>query len=509
MGRVGVSEPAPQSLHATWIEVNHDKVKKPSTHPLEQGAGCGFQGKRETHNVVQADVALASLNGADICPMKSSAFGQLFLRPFELEPKLPNVLPERGAAVWFSHGRIMLMMMPLRLQTISSAPAYPFAAVVGLELAKQALLLLAVEPRLKGVLIAAGPGTAKSTMARAYPFIFPPSNDPSEQQSAISNQRMPYIELPLGATEDRVLGGLDLELTLATGARQLKPGLLAEAHGGILYIDSINLLETSIANHLSGALSEGQIVLEREGLSGVCAADFMLVGTYDPAEGEVNASLHDRVGLLVTEGASPSADERAEIVRRVADYSRDPVGFIEEYAEATAILRKRIAEARDRLPAVQVTMEVQQCLALAALQLGVEGNRADIFALRAARANAAIEGRDHVEADDVEMALQLVLAPRALFIPTPEEEREAQSQPPSEHQPPSDSAAEDQTSESPNPPPPTPSDPQKQKTQAGPVAPRFARHASPLPTPLCGWEPRRDIQSSARALRQKCDGAAR
>ncbi len=217
-----------------------------------------------------------------------------------------------------------------------------------------------------------------------------------------------------------------------------------------MYIDSINLLEISIANYLSGALSEGQVVLEREGLSGVCAADFMLVGTYDPAEGEVSTSLRDRVGLLVTEAASPSAAERAEIVRRVADYSRDPVGFIGEYADVTALLRKRMAEARDRLPAVQITMEVQQCLALAALQLRVEGNRADIFALRAARANAAIEGRDLVEAEDIEAAIQLVLAPRALFISTPEE-REAQPQPTSEHQPPSDSVTENQTSEFPNP----------------------------------------------------------
>ncbi len=110
--------------------------------------------------------------------------------------------------------------------------AFPFAALVGLNLAKRALLLLAVEPRLKGALIAAGPGTAKSTLARAYPSIFPSRHDPPDQASARSHQRMPYVELPLGATEDRVLGGLDLELTLATGARQLKPGLLAEAHGG-------------------------------------------------------------------------------------------------------------------------------------------------------------------------------------------------------------------------------------------------------------------------------------
>jgi len=344
----------------------------------------------------------------------------------------------------------------LRCEPSSRSFAFPFTALVGLDLARRALLLLAVEPKLKGALIAAGPGTAKSTLARSYPFIFPPHNDPHQHQSAISHQRMLYVELPLGATEDRVLGGLDLELTLTTGMRQLKLGLLAEAHGGILYIDGINLLETSIANHVSSALSEGQVVLEREGLSRVCATDFMLIGTYDPAEGEVNAALRDRVGLLVTEGPSSSADERAEIARRVADYSLDPVGFTQEYANATALQQKRIAAARDRLPAVQATMQEQQCLALAALRLGVEGNRADIFALRAARANAALAGRDRIEAEDIETAIQLVLAPRALFIPTPEEEQSAQPQATPEHQPASDSGTEDQTSELPNTQHPTP-----------------------------------------------------
>jgi len=336
-----------------------------------------------------------------------------------------------------------------KTSVLNSQP-FPLAAVVGLDLAKRALLLLAVEPRLKGALIASGPGTAKSTLARAYPLILPPGRGANPQPPAADHRRMPYVELPLGITEDRLLGSLDLELTLATGRRQLKPGLLNEAHGGVLYVDSFNLLDNSVINHLGCALSDGQVVLEREGLSGVYPADFLLVGTYDPSEGEVPPSLSDRVGLLVTEGPSQSSDARTEILSRVAHYERDPSGFARQYEESTVMLRALIASSRERLPAVQVTAADQRRLMLLAVQLGVEGNRADIFALRAARASAALAGRAQIEEEDLETAVKLVLAPRALVIPTPptpEDEREAQSSSVAQPPPP---APEDHASEPPN-----------------------------------------------------------
>ncbi len=304
---------------------------------------------------------------------------------------------------------------------ISPPLAFPFTAIVGFELAKRALMLLAVDPKLKGVLIAAGGGTGKTTLARASFNIFLP---PGEAEAR--NYCHPIVELPVGVTQDRLLGGLDVGLTLATGRPQLKSGLLAEAHGGILYADGINLLEKSTASHLGCALSDGQVAIEREGMSCIFPTEFLLIGTYDPAEGEVSASLRDRVGLVVEEAAELSASERAEVIGRVAGFSQDPVGFIEQYAVSMARLRAQIASARARLPEVQISLEDRRRLGVAALQLGVEGNRADIFALRTALASAALDGRSRVAEEDIEMAINLVLLPRALVIPRSGEEQENQ-----------------------------------------------------------------------------------
>jgi magnesium chelatase subunit D len=332
-------------------------------------------------------------------------------------------------------------------QSSPRTPTWPFAAIVGLELTKRALLLLAIEPKLKGVLITAGAGTAKSTLARAFASLLLSDGAAMDPEPDGSAPCQPYLELPIGITEDRLLGGLDLELTLKTGARQAQPGLLAAAHRGILYVDGINLLEASAANHLGRALSDGRIVLEREGLSEIYPADFLLIGTYDPAEGEAGAALRDRVGLLVNETAALSTDERAEIARRALDYARDPSGFAASYASATAKLKRRIAAARDRLPAVEITVEDRRRLALAAVRLGVESNRADIFALRAACAHAALAGRDRVEAEDLAAAIELTLAPRALIVPAPEEvSPEAEAQAAAENQPSVSASASESTS---------------------------------------------------------------
>jgi magnesium chelatase subunit D len=323
--------------------------------------------------------------------------------------------------------------------------SFPFAAIVGREQAKQALLMLAVEPRLKGVLIAAGPGTAKSTLARAFAFM-----------TVSHDQRAPYVELPLGITEDRLLGGLDLEQTLKTGVRQSQTGLMAAAHGGVLYVDEINLLPTDIAHHLSGALNDGVVRLEREGLSETHPADFLLIGTYDPAEGTVAASLVDRVGLFVAESALSSPAARAEIVRRADDYARHPMAFAEDYADATAKLRSLIASARDRLPAVQITVEDRRRLGFAALQLGVEGNRVDLFAVRATCASAALALRHRVEEEDLQTAVQLVLLPRAQAVSAPEPQSEDQTSLPLNN---NQFELNAEVSSSPNPQPPAP-DPQ-------------------------------------------------
>jgi magnesium chelatase subunit D len=266
----------------------------------------------------------------------------------------------------------------------------------------KSLLLLAVEPKLKGLLIAAGPGFGKSTLIRAYRALLPD----------------PFIELPLNITEDRLLGGLDFERTIATGKRCTSIGLLAAAHGGTLYVDEINLLDSAATNQISGALGNGYIHLEREGLSASHPTNFLLVGTYDPAENELRSSLLDRVGLFIAPTAINSPDRRIELIEQVL--ASDQVSRVDEKALEIGMLNGLIAEARTCLSNIQISYEVRRSLSLAGLQLGVEGNRADIFALRAARAHAALSGRNAVDEEDIEAAIRSVLIPRATVLPTEE-----------------------------------------------------------------------------------------
>jgi magnesium chelatase subunit D len=245
-----------------------------------------------------------------------------------------------------------------------------------MERAKEALLLLAVDPGLKGVLIAGGPGTAKTILARSF--------------RALAGEEVPFVEAPLGMTEESLLGGVDFERTLRTGRRCLFPGLLARADGGVLFVDEVNLLEPWQA-HVIGA---------------GFASRFALIGTYDPREGPVAAALRDAVGLHVDAGELATREERAELMKRVLRI--DPA-----WAEETVRLRARIAAARRRLGRVVLGQENLRQLSAAALSAGVEGHRADLLAARAARARAALMGRDRVEAEDLQTALEMVVLPRA------------------------------------------------------------------------------------------------
>jgi magnesium chelatase subunit D len=293
---------------------------------------------------------------------------------------------------------------------------FPFAAVTGMELSKRALLLLAVDLGLKGVLIAAAPGRAKSLLVRAY--------------RTIIGLDAPFLAVPPGVTEDRLLGGLDLERTLLVGAPRLAAGLLAQAHGGVLHAEEVNLLDRSTTRHMAGALNNGWVRIEREGLSRTLPSEFSFIGTYDPDEGDADRALVDSVGLHVRETGVLSAAERACVLDRVAAFDRDPALFAERYAAETALLKARVAAARSRLPDVEISLEERRCLSLAALRLGVEGHRSDIFAVRLARAHAALMDRSTVQDDDLQAAIQFVLAPRATALPQePAGARQALSQP--------------------------------------------------------------------------------
>jgi len=326
---------------------------------------------------------------------------------------------------------------------------FPFAAVVGMEWARKALLLLAIDPPLKGVLIAAELGTGKSVLARSFPWILPSPeggvNPKSKIQSKIiewqNNWRgkpcrdPSYVSLdfnyfagksfcpklvtvPLNVTEDRLLGGLDLKRTIITGRPQPTQGLLAQAHTGILYVDEINLLDRRLQHHIAAALGSGVVRLEREGTSAAAPADFMFIGSYDPAEGEVSPALADGVALCVTQLGALGPPERVELVTRVMAFNRDPQTFVSQYASHTRRWQRLIASGRNRLPDVEIKTEHGRRLIITAEQLGVEGNRADIFALRVARASAALHGRRLVQEDDVQTAIQLVLFPRARDVKT-------------------------------------------------------------------------------------------
>lgn len=304
---------------------------------------------------------------------------------------------------------------------------YPFAAVAGRRAEKHALLLLAVEPELKGVLISSESGSGKSTLSRAFAEIFPGNRvaNPTATESGA-------IEIPLNVTEDRLLGGIDFARTLATGRRHVSTGLLAQADGGVLYVDDINLLNVETAAHIAHALDSRRVSLEREGLSEVHPADFTLVGSYNPVEGEPCSLLRDRVGLIVDSRAKCATDERAEIIDRNIRFQKDPIDFVESFSLETAEIRSIIEEARACLPRVRVSKARMRQMVHAAKALGVEGNRADVFAVRAARASAVLAGRDAVSEDDLVAAIEFVLAPRATKFPAAG--KEAQQQAPEEEQ---------------------------------------------------------------------------
>ena len=326
----------------------------------------------------------------------------------------------------------------------------PFSALVGLDMARQALLLLAVDPDLGGVIIAAGVGTGKSSLVRAFAQLL---------EAAI------FVELPVGVTEDRLLGGLDLEATLARGERVHRSGVLARAHGGLLYADGVNLLDDSTVNHLLGAVDSGVIRVEREGLSLVEPADFALIATYDPAEGAPRRHLMDRVGLIVAPLAQAPAPARAEVVRRNLDHERQirrkvsrtkremVVDTGDSFDDEDALLRAVVMAARTQLPMVTISDTQTAQLIQAALALGVEGHRADIYATRAAVASAALAGRDAVADEDMERAVRFVLLPRATRSPQLEQLPE-QPPPPEQPEQPPPPEQHDQEQEEQQPPPP-------------------------------------------------------
>ncbi len=258
----------------------------------------------------------------------------------------------------------------------------------GLDDARIALSLVAIEPGLKGVLIAGPSGTGKSMLARAARALWP--------------EGAPFIEVPLGVTMDRLVGGIDLERTLAAGRPVVAPGLLAQAHGGVLYVDEINLLQPEVANVLHHTLAAGQVRLEREGLSETHPAEFVLIGTFNPAEGPVSPALLDRVAFIVPARTLTDVPSRAHIAATAHQPFTIPPDVIH-----------MVEVGREVMPYIHAPRNTLKELCAAATALKVESNRAEVFAVRCAKANTALNARVPITQGDIDLAVRLVLAPRA------------------------------------------------------------------------------------------------
>ncbi|SHN88814.1 protoporphyrin IX magnesium-chelatase [Geodermatophilus obscurus] len=309
---------------------------------------------------------------------------------------------------------------------------YPFGAVVGMDDMRLALLLNAVSPAVGGVLVRGEKGTAKSTTVRALSAVLPPVDvvagcrfacDPAAPDPACPDgphdagapgptRPARLVELPVGASEDRVVGSLDLERALTEGVKAFEPGLLAAAHRGVLYVDEVNLLHDHLVDLLLDAAALGTAYVEREGVSVRHAARFLLVGTMNPEEGELRPQLLDRFGLTVEVAAPRDPAERAEVVRRRFAYDADPAGFAASWADEEAGLARRIAEARARLPRVVLSDGALRQVTAVCAAFDVDGLRADLVTARAAIAHAAWCGRDEVTEDDVRVAARLALPHR-------------------------------------------------------------------------------------------------
>lgn len=311
---------------------------------------------------------------------------------------------------------------------------FPFTAVVGQDDLRLALLLNAVSPAVGGVLVRGEKGTAKSTAVRALSGLLPEvdvvpgcrfSCDPAHPDPACPDgpheggdggkgDRRParMVELPVGASEDRLVGALDIERALADGVKAFEPGLLAAAHRGILYVDEVNLLHDHLVDLLLDAAAMGASYVEREGVSVRHAARFLLVGTMNPEEGELRPQLLDRFGLTVEVAASRDPDTRVEVVRRRLSHDDDPAAFAARWAGEEAAVRERIVAARAQLPSVRLGDRALRQIAAVCAGFEVDGMRADIVMARTATALAAWAGRDEVLAADVRQAALLALPHR-------------------------------------------------------------------------------------------------
>jgi len=326
-------------------------------------------------------------------------------------------------------------------------PVFPFSAIVGQDEMKLSLIVAAIDPTIGGVLVFGDRGTGKSTAVRGLAGLLPPmravvgcpyhcdpdggsdlcdecrtsrvsgmkagkakakatakakgKNGKGSAKTGPKSRRMPVpvVDLPLGATEDRIVGALDLERALGEGVKAFEPGLLARAHRGFLYIDEVNLLEDHLVDLLLDVAASGENVVEREGLSIRHPARFVLIGSGNPEEGELRPQLLDRFGLSVEISTPREITLRVEVVRQREAFEQDPAGFLERYEGKQRALRRRLVSARKRLTSIRVDDPIREQVARLCLDLGTDGLRGELVLMRAARALAAFDGEDTVRSE--------------------------------------------------------------------------------------------------------------
>jgi magnesium chelatase subunit D len=322
--------------------------------------------------------------------------------------------------------------------------SYPFSAIVGQERMKKALLLNAINPKIGGVLIKGEKGTAKSTAVRALADLLPEIEvikdcvfgcNPDEEKEmceqcleksepAIDIRKMKVINLPIGSTEDRVVGTLDIEHAIKKGEKKFEPGILAQAHRNILYVDEVNLLDDHIVDVLLDAAAMGVNIIEREGVSHSHPSSFILVGTMNPEEGELRPQLLDRFGLCAEIEGINEAEARVDIVKRRMDYEKDPESFIKDWDNEEEKLKVRIVRAKELLQSVRIDDDKLKLIARICIDMSVDGHRADIAMMKTSATIAAFHERNEVTEEDVKEAAQFVLPHRMRRKPFSEQKME-------------------------------------------------------------------------------------
>ncbi|KAK6144075.1 hypothetical protein DH2020_020895 [Rehmannia glutinosa] len=385
------------------------------------------------------------------------------LRPrthYSLHQKSSRLRVEATATLDSGNGAVGVAPSKKEEESTSSTPYgrqfFPLAAVVGQDAIKTALLLGAIDREIGGIAISGKRGTAKTVMARGLHAILPPIEvvvgsianadpaKPEEWEDGLSDRveydsagsiktqivRSPFVQIPLGVTEDRLIGSVDVEESVKSGTTVFQPGLLAEAHRGVLYVDEINLLDEGISNLLLNVLTEGVNIVEREGISFRHPCKPLLIATYNPEEGAVREHLLDRIAINLSADLPMSFEDRVaavEIATQFQEESREVVKMVEEEMD---VAKTQIILAREYLKDVSISRDQLKYIVMEALRGGCQGHRAELYAARVAKCLAALEGREKVNVDDLKKAVELVILPRSIISESPPDQQNQQPPPP-------------------------------------------------------------------------------